>query len=102
MNQTLEPVITILQKEGATEDQIADTVADLVQAATALFYKEAMEVFSEEDIKKIDVCENENQANSVIRGLYEQKMSRKPEEEMDIFLKTFVETFLKEHAEINT
>ena len=102
MNQTLEPVITILQKEGATEDQIADTVADLIQATTAMFYKNAMEVFSEEDIKKIDVCENEAKADIVIRGLYEQKMGRKPEEEMDAFLTTFVETFLKEHAEIKT
>lgn len=93
----LKPVIEMLQKDGATEDQIATVLADLIQAATVLLYKQALEMFSDEDMQKIESAQNEHDANKLILEIYSQQIGSTPEESLNVFLKEFVEKFIKEN-----
>jgi hypothetical protein len=96
-DQILKPVIEQLQKEGVNEDQIANTIADLTQAATILLYQQALETFSDEDMQKIEACTTDAQTNQLIADLYAQKVGTTPQELLQVFLKKFVKEFLGEH-----
>lgn len=85
----------MLQRDGATEDQIATIIADLTQAATILLYKQALEMFSDEDMQKIESAPNEEDTNKLILKVYSQKIGSTPEESLNIFLKAFVEKFIR-------
>lgn len=93
-NVTLQPVIDILEKKGAIEDQIADVVVDPIQSATIAFYSKAMEVFSEEDLIKIEEYETDEEANLFIEKLYFDKFGKRVEDEVNTFLTVFVEQFV--------
>src|SRR6266699_1975849 len=49
-------------------------------AATVLLYSKAMDVFSEEDIKSIEDCVSEEEANKYIARLYASKVGVTPQE----------------------
>lgn len=93
----LKPVIEIMQKEGVSEDRIADTVGGLIKASTAMLYQQAMETFSDEDMQQIESAPNDETANKLIVDLYAQRVGTSAEELMNIFLKKFVEEFIKNY-----
>jgi hypothetical protein len=95
--QILEPVIRILEREGASEDQIADAIADIVTAATVSLYKRAMEALSDDDLQEIENCRDDDEANKLIARLYAHKVGTTPEQLMTVFLEEYVKSFMKEH-----
>lgn len=94
----LKPVIEILEKEGASEEEIATMIADLTQAATVLLYKQAHEIFSDEDMQKLESAPNDEEANKLILEMYTQHTGSMPQQVLDNFLKKFVEEFVKENS----
>jgi|SRR6185369_12307389 len=96
-DQILKPVIEKMQKQGETEDQIAQTLADLTQAATVVLYKEALDTLSDDDMQKIEDCPDDTTANKLIAQLYAQRRGTTPEQLVHVFLKKFVEEYLEEH-----
>jgi ABC-type iron transport system FetAB ATPase subunit len=95
-NSILQPVISHLEKNGATEDQIADIIADLTQAATVTLYSQIMQALSEDDLKQIEEISSEEDADKRIAELYLEKTGAKPEEVMQVYLKKFVDDFLSQ------
>jgi hypothetical protein len=91
-----EPVIEILKRNGATEDQIATILADFAQTTAVLLYKQALETFSDEDMQQIESAPNDDVANELIIVIYSQRIGSTPEEVMQTFLKKFVEKFIEE------
>jgi len=95
-DQLFQPVLTFLKQQGATEDEIANTIADITQGATMLLYKEALETFSDEDMQQIENAPDDELANKLIAERYAQKVGVPPEELLTVFLKDFVKNFLEE------
>lgn len=93
---SLQQVIDILQKKGYTEDQIADTTADLTKAAFTTLYSNAMAAFTEEDVQMIENCETDEEANKKIMELYKLRTGKDPQEEMNKFLEKFAKDFTAE------
>jgi len=94
----LNPVIEILEKDGASEEEIATAIADLTQTATVLLYKQALEIFSDEDMQKLESAPNEKDANKLIMEIYSQRIGSTPQEILNSFLKKFVQDFVQENS----
>ena len=95
-DQILQPVIAYMEKKGATEDEIANAIADLIQAATIMLYQQAMETFSDEDLQKIEAAPDDETANKLIVELYAQRVGTPASELLNVFLQEFVNNFLTE------
>lgn len=91
-------VVDILNKEGYSEEQISDMIADLTKTATTKFYAEAMALFSDEELDKIENLPEE-EANDFIVKTYSEKTGKDPELAMQQFLDTFAEGFLEKYYE---
>lgn len=94
----LQPVIETLQKEGATENELADTVGGLIRAVTIFMYQQAIETFSNEEMQQIETAPDDKTANKLIATFYAQKIGTTPEKLTQTLLKEFVKKFLKEHG----
>ena len=98
-NPIFQPVIEILQKNGATENEIADTIGSLIKAATIFMYQQAMETFSDEEMQQIESASDDEQANKLITNLYAQKMGSTPEELTQLFVKQFITEFIEKNKQ---
>lgn len=93
----LSQVIEVLKKLNYTDEQIAEFCNDISQQGFANLYQEAMNVFTEEDLVAIEACASDEEANQKIKELYTLRTGKNPDEEMQKFLSTFSEGFLKEY-----
>lgn len=92
-NQVLE----VLKKEGYSNERIAKLTADLTKAASAKFYTEAIATFSDEDMKAIEACTSQEEANFEIRTRFAEKTGKNPDIMMQEFLDTFAQGFLDQY-----
>lgn len=90
-------VFEILKSQGATDEQIAQVVEGMVKAASDQFYADAITSLTEEDMKALDACQNQEEANKEIMQRYAQRTGRNPDELIHQFLVNFAEGFLAEY-----
>lgn len=92
-----QQVIDVLKGKGYTEDQIAQFTAELTKTGFANLYTEAMALFTEEDMKAIEACATQEEANEKIKALYTLRTGKDAEAEMQKFLDTFSQGFLDQY-----
>lgn len=93
----LQQVIDILKAKGTTDEQIAQIAAGLTKAANDQLYAEITNSLTEEDLKAIDACQNQEEANKEILKRYVEKTGQDPDQKVQQFLDLFAEGFLKEY-----
>lgn len=92
----LNQVVQILQEKGATEEQITQVLTEVNKTAFARLYTEAMTVFTEEDLKAIEECTGQEEANFEIMTRYSEKTGKNAQEVMQNYLDIFSDKFLEE------
>lgn len=92
----LNQVVQILQGKGATEEQITQVLTEVNKTAFAKLYTEAMTVFSEDDLKAIEECTGQEEANFEIMTRYSEKTGKNAQEVMQNYLDIFADKFLEE------
>lgn len=90
----LNQVADALKDEGYSDEQVAKLMENLTKDATAKFYTEAIAVFSDEDMKAIDACASQEQANFEIRTRYAEKTGKNPDVAVQEYIDTFAQGFL--------
>jgi len=94
-DQILKPVYEKLKQTGTSDEEIAKIIADLTQAATVALYKEALDTFSDEDLKQIEDAPDDTAANKLIVELYAQRVGTAPTELLNVFFQKFAEKFIE-------
>jgi hypothetical protein len=97
-NNILEPIIEILQNEGASEDDIVHTISEIIETSSGILFAKVLEVLTDEDLQAIENCTSDEEADALIIRLYSDKVGATPQELMDIFYKEYVTTFINEHS----
>lgn len=92
----LDQVIKTLKEKGATDEQIAQVLAEVTKTAFAKLYTEAVTVFTEEDLKAIDQCVGQEEANFEIMTRYAERTGKNAQEVMQGYLDIFADKFLEE------
>ena len=95
--EKIQQVINILKEKGNTDEEIGNFVGDLYNSAAGQFYAQAILLFSEEDMKSLDSIQNQEEATAFIASNYEVRSGKKPDSEINKFIDTFAEGFLKEY-----
>lgn len=93
----LAQVVDVLKKEGLSTEQITKIIEDLTKTAWSKFYTESLAVFSPEDLKAIEECTSQEEANFEIRTRYAEKTGKNPDTAMLEFLNTFAQGFLDQY-----
>ncbi len=92
----LDQVTKILQEKGATEEQITQVLTEVAKTAFAKLYTEAMTVFTEEDLKAIEKCTGQEEANFEIMTRYAERTGKNAEEVLQNYYNIFADKFLEE------
>ena len=98
MNPKLQEVIKTLQAEQVPSEAIDRIIADISNAASAKLYFELTAVLEDEDWSQLDRCQDQAEADTLIRVLAAKRGSESPEGIVDRFLATFSQTFLDRYA----
>ncbi len=96
-NNNLEKVLTILKEQGATEKEIAQFLAELTKVGFGNLYSQAALLFTNEDLKEIEETQGDEASNNKIKEIYLKHTGKNPQQEMDKFIDTFCEGFLREY-----
>ena len=99
MNQNspkMQEGVKALHEKGATEEQITQVLTEVNKTAFAKLYAEAMTVFTEEDLKAIEDCVGQEEANFEIMTRYSEKTGKNAQEVMQTYLDIFADKFLEE------
>lgn len=92
----LDQVTKVLQGKGATEEQITQVLTEVAKTAFAKLYTEAMTVFDEEDLKAIEQCTGQEEANFEVMTRYSEKTGKNAQEVMQSYFDIFADKFLEE------
>lgn len=95
----LQQVIVILKEQGATDEAISSFVAELTKVGFGNLYSQAALNFTDEDLKEIELSQTEEETNSKIKEIYQKRTGQDPKVEMDKFVNTFCDGFLKEYKQ---
>jgi hypothetical protein len=90
----LQQVIAILEKKGYSPEQIAEMCTSLTRETFAYLYTEAMTVFTDEDMEKIEQTSNEDETSKLILQLYRERTGKDPYEELNKLLDTYCKSFI--------
>lgn len=100
MNSTspkLQSVAKILQEKGATDEQIAQVLTEITKMAFTRLYNEAMDAFSEEDMKAIDACTSQEEASFEIMTRFAKATGKDAQETVRGYLDEFADKFLEDY-----
>ncbi len=78
-----QKLVFYLMDKGLSNEEVAQTLSDIAEAALEKFTAEAMALFTEEDKKVIDVAQSGIDADDLIKQLYEERSDQKAEERID-------------------
>jgi hypothetical protein len=78
-----QKLIFYLMDKGLSNEEVAQTLSDVAEAALEQFTTEAMTLFTEEDKKAIENAQSEAQADDIIKNLYEERAQKKADERLD-------------------
>lgn len=92
----MQEVVNVLQEKGSTEEQITQVLTEAAKTAFAKLYAEAMTVFTEEDLKAIEQCAGQEEANFEIMTRYTDHTGKNAQEVMQGYLDIFADKFLEE------
>jgi hypothetical protein len=88
-------LIKFLAEKGYTDDEIAETVSKITQAAFSSLYASAIASFSDDDIKAIEECPTDEDADAKIKELYKEHTGIDPDTKMQELLSTLAQDFLE-------
>lgn len=98
----MDQVVQALKTKGATDEQIAQVVAEVTKTVMAKMYSDAALTLSEEDLKAIENASDQEGANYEIRERFSEKTGQSVDEVMakylDLFADKFLEDYQKEQA----
>ncbi len=98
MEQTkLQKVVDVLKEQGCNDEQIAQFLTDLTKASFSKLYTDAVSFFNEEDLKAIEACKDQEEANKLIAQKYREKTGVPAETANQKFLDDFCTGFLNEY-----
>jgi hypothetical protein len=84
-----------LKDKGATEEDIMKAIANMNQLATTKLYTEFMALLSEDEIKDIDSCANQEEANSKIATIFKEKTGKDQDQVKIEMLNDIAREYLK-------
>lgn len=90
-------VVEILEKIGKSDQEIAEFTKKVEQVGFTQLFLEATVYLTDDDFKAIESCEDQDQANRLIKKRYILRTGKNPEHEMKKFLDEFSEEFIKQH-----
>lgn len=93
----LQKVTEILKEQGCSDEQIAQFLTDLTKTSFGKLYSEAVTLFTEDDLKLIESCQDEQSANNIIRQKYTERVGADPDEVVKKYIDDFCTGFLNEY-----
>lgn len=78
-----QKLVFYLMDKGLSNEEIAQVLSDVAEAALEKFTNEAMTLFSEEDRRAIESAPQEDTADEMVRQLYEERSQLKADERID-------------------
>lgn len=89
---SLIKILQMLKDAGETSEAITAVLQEITNAASAKVYFEMMTALTESDMQLLDKCENEAEAEPLLRSLYAQRTNSAPE----VILKGFIDKLATE------
>lgn len=90
-------IFKILKDQGTTDEAINQMKDGLIKAASDQLYAQALQSLTEEDLKVIDACPNQEEANKEILSRFTQRTGKNPDDVIQEFLQNFAKGFLLEY-----
>lgn len=100
-NTTVRQVISSLMYKGHSDEEIASIVSDIAEAAFEQFTKEAMALFSDDDLRAIDACATQTEADDKIKELYSLYAGKDPKEYIDNLITEQAKQYLDDPSSPN-
>lgn len=96
-NPTLENIIEILKNKGWTDEQIVELTNNITKTSFARLYEQALTSFTDEDMKAVEACQTQEEANEKIRKFYTLRTGKDPDQEAQKFVADFCQGFMAEY-----
>jgi hypothetical protein len=78
-----QKLVFYLMDKGLSNEEVAQTLSDVAEAALEQFTNEAMAVLSDADKQAIEAAPNSIEADDLIKKLYEEKSGKKADERLE-------------------
>lgn len=101
MEPTLKDVIEILKEKGWSDEQIIQLTTQVTKTSFAGLYEEAIASFTDEDLKTIEACSNQEETAEEIKQLYSLRTGKNAEEEARKFVANFCQEFMVQYRKDN-
>lgn len=95
---SFEQVITILEQQGFTADQISHMCSHLMENSLSMLYSSAVQRFTEEDFAVIDACKSKGEANRKMFEIYKLRTGKNAYDDMDTLIEKFATEFITLHG----
>ncbi len=92
----LQNVVSSLMRKGLSDEEISSILKDIGEVAFEQFTQEAMQLFSDEDLKAIDSCATQDEANEEIKKLYTLYTGKDATEQINYLLSENAKRYLEE------
>lgn len=78
-----QKLVFYLMDKGLSNEEVAQALSDVTEAALEQFTSEAMGFFTEDDKKEIEAAPSGVEADDVIKRLYEERSQKKADERLE-------------------
>lgn len=89
-------VLDVLRKKGWSEENITKLQEELAKTVYTQFYTMAVSSLTEEDLKTLDRCKSQDEANAKIKELYKLRTGLDPDEQALKFYDDVATKFLED------
>jgi len=92
----LQNVVSSLIRKGLSDEEISNILKNIGEAAFEQFTEEAMQLFSDEDLKLIASCATQDEADEEIKKLYSLYTGRDATEYINYLIAQNAQHYLEE------
>lgn len=97
MNPKVNELLALLKQKGIPEEEIKTIQNELLIAAYEAFTKDALQYLSDEDLEHFESIESQEEANEMLKKMYNEKSEKNAEEVMQAILTDAAEEILQKY-----
>jgi hypothetical protein len=96
-NPKLQELVALYKQDGHSDEEVASLLEEVTKAVSAKFQAEMIANLSDEDMKEIDKCTSQEEANFEIRTRFSQKSGKNPDDILSQMLTDFSTEFMEKY-----
>ncbi len=91
-----QKLVFYLMDKGLSNEEVAQTLSDVAEAALEEFTNEAMTFFTDEDKRTIETAPSGVEADDIIKKLYEERSQKKADERLEQLIEEQASSYMSD------